>query len=82
MQKALRKPRAVVSPVEWTPAESAELYGIRNWGAGYFDIDERGNVTVSVPANGARVAVSMMDLIAGMQQPGRSSPPAAACGCG
>ena len=74
MQKAVKKPRAVVSPVEWTPAESAELYGIRNWGAGYFDIDEHGNVTVSVPANGARVAVSLMDLIAGMQQRGLQMP--------
>jgi len=68
MQKTVRKLRAVVNPVEWTPAESADLYGIRNWGAGYFDIDAQGNVTVSVPANGARVSVSLMDLIAGMQQ--------------
>src|SRR5882672_6469813 len=74
MQKAVRKLRAVVNPVEWTPADSAELYGIRNWGAGYFDIDGLGNVTVSVPANGARVAVSMMDLIAGMQQRGLQMP--------
>jgi len=75
MQRAVRKPRAVVSPVvEWTPAESAELYGVRNWGAGYFDIDDAGNVTVSVPANGARVTVSLMDLIAGMQQRGMQMP--------
>ena len=74
MQKPVRKLRPVVSPVEWTPAESAELYGIRNWGSGYFDINEHGNVTVSVPANGARVAVSMMDLIAGMQQRGLQMP--------
>ena len=68
MQKLAAKPRLVTSPADWTPADSAELYGIRNWGAGYFDIDERGDVTVSVPSNGARVAVSMMDLIAGMQR--------------
>ena len=74
MQKAVRRQRPVVNPVAWTAAESAELYGIRNWGAGYFDIDERGNVTVSVPANGARVSVSLMDLIAGMQQRGLQMP--------
>jgi arginine decarboxylase len=74
MQKAARKPRAVVTPVEWTPAESAELYGVRNWGAGYFEIDDAGNVTVSVPANGARVTVSLMDMIAGMQQRGMQMP--------
>ena len=74
MQKLAAKPRLVTSPADWTPADSAELYGIRNWGAGYFDIDERGNVTVSVPSNGERVAVSLMDLIAGMQQRGLQMP--------
>ena len=67
MQKVARKLRTVANPAEWTAAESAELYGVRNWGAGYFDIDETGNVTVSVPANGKRVTVSLMDMIAGMQ---------------
>ena len=74
MQKAAGKSRVLASPSTWTPAESAELYGIRNWGAGYFDIDEHGNVTVSVPASGERVAVSLMDLIAGMQQRGLQMP--------
>ena len=74
MQRALRRPRPVVSPVEWTPAESVELYGVRNWGAGYFDINEAGNVTLSVPANGTRVTVSLMDMIAGMQQRGMQMP--------
>src|SRR3974390_70911 len=74
MQRTARKPRAVVSPMEWTPAESAELYGVRNWGAGYFDIDEAGDVTVCVPANGGRATVSLMDLIAGMQQRGMQMP--------
>jgi arginine decarboxylase len=74
MQKTARKLKAVVSPAEWTPAESAELYGIRNWGAGYFDIAEDGTVTVSVPANGTRVTVSLMDIIAGMQQRGLQMP--------
>jgi arginine decarboxylase len=74
MQRALKKPRAIVSPAEWTPAESAELYGIRNWGAGYFDIDETGAVTVSVPSNGGRVTVRLTDMIAGMQQRGLQMP--------
>jgi arginine decarboxylase len=74
MQRALKKPRAIVRPVEWTPAESAELYGIRNWGAGYFDIDETGDVTVSVPATSGRVTVRLTDMIAGMQQRGMQMP--------
>jgi arginine decarboxylase len=74
MQKTARKLKAVVNPAEWSPAESAELYGIRNWGAGYFDIAENGAVTVSVAANGGRVSVSLMDIIAGMQQRGLQMP--------
>ena len=39
MQKAVRKLRVAASEHgEWTAAASAELYGIRNWGADYFDI--------------------------------------------
>ena len=74
MQKAAAKPRLVNHSAEWTAAESAELYGIRNWGAGYFDINEAGNVTVSVPIDGARVSASLTDLIAGMQQRGLQMP--------
>jgi len=74
MQKPAKKLKAVPSPAEWTPAESAELYGIRNWGAGYFDIADNGEVTISVPSNGARVSVSVIDLIAGLQQRGLQMP--------
>jgi len=58
----------------WTPADSAELYGIRSWGAGYFDLAEDGSVAVSVPFNGHRVGVSMLDIIAGMRQRGLQMP--------
>jgi len=58
----------------WTPADSAELYGIRSWGAGYFDLAEDGSVAVSVPFNGHRVSVSMLDIIAGMRQRGLQMP--------
>src|SRR6476620_843451 len=34
------------APVKWSPAQSASLYGIRNWGAGYFSVNEQGHVVV------------------------------------
>jgi arginine decarboxylase len=58
----------------WTAADSIELYGIRNWGAGYFDLADDGNVTVNVPFDGKRVGVSLLDIIAGMQQRGLQMP--------
>lgn len=34
------------SQKKWSIEDSAELYGIRNWGAGYFNINEQGEVTI------------------------------------
>ena len=58
----------------WTPADSAELYGIKNWGAGYFDLAEDGAVTINVTVNGTRASVSIPDIIVGMQQRGLQMP--------
>jgi arginine decarboxylase len=33
-------------PRPWTPQEAAKLYGIRNWGQGYFAVSNEGHVTV------------------------------------
>jgi len=74
MQKPARKLRVVTDLGEWTPAQSAELYGIRNWGAGYFDINDSGDVTVRVPAEGEHATVSLMEIIEGMKQRGLQMP--------
>lgn len=58
----------------WNPADSAELYGIRTWGAGYFDLDNSGAVTVNVPFSGRNVSINMMDVIGGMHQRGLQMP--------
>jgi len=31
---------------EWSLGDGKELYGIKRWGAGYFDVNERGNVVM------------------------------------
>jgi len=58
----------------WTTAESAELYGIRSWGAGYFDVGDDGTVHVMVPFGEKRVGASLMSIIAGMRQRGVRMP--------
>ncbi|MCP5143717.1 MAG: biosynthetic arginine decarboxylase [Gammaproteobacteria bacterium] len=58
----------------WNIGEAAELYGIRSWSAGYFDLGDDGSVQITVPFNGKRVAVSMMNIIAAMQQRGVQMP--------
>ena len=77
MQKPARKLKVVADLAdqgEWTPSQSADLYGIRNWGAGYFEINDKGEVAVRVTTGGANVSVSLMDIIAGMQQRGLQMP--------
>ena len=58
----------------WSTAEAEELYGIRTWSAGYFDLSADGRVGVSVPFNGRRARVSLLDIVAGMQQRGLQMP--------
>jgi len=44
------------TPHRWTVADALEAYSIRTWGAGYYGINERGNVSVRPEAtNGGNV---------------------------
>ena len=39
------KPSKKSSPIDyWTVQDARELYGIHNWGGGFFDINEDGDV--------------------------------------
>lgn len=58
----------------WTPDHSAELYGIRNWGGGNFDLNEQGEVTVKTRCADREVAVSLMDIVTGLEQRGHVMP--------
>lgn len=40
---------------QWTIAKSAELYRVDGWGAGFFKINDRGNVEVCPDANGGSI---------------------------
>ncbi|WP_308364111.1 MULTISPECIES: biosynthetic arginine decarboxylase [unclassified Microbulbifer] len=60
---------------DWTCEDSAELYGIRNWGAGYFDLDKSGEVTVQVETtSGETRAVSLVDIARGATDRGLGMP--------
>ena len=47
----------------WSCEDSAELYGIRNWGAGYFDVSPEGDVVVRPLGGKNPVAVSIPAII-------------------
>ncbi|MCW8883810.1 MAG: biosynthetic arginine decarboxylase [Motiliproteus sp.] len=54
----------------WSAAQSAELYGIREWGNNYFSISDKGDVTVSVAFAEGDVTLSLMDILSGIRQRG------------
>jgi arginine decarboxylase len=58
----------------WTPAKSAELYGIGNWGSEYFDISETGEVLVYPRGKAQKTAVSFMDIVRGLRARGMDMP--------
>ena len=47
----------------WTADNAAELYGIRNWGSGYFDVSAGGDVIVRPNGPHRPTEVSLMNLI-------------------
>ena len=59
---------------QWTSEESAELYGIRNWGAGYFDISSKGRVVVNLLKDNQEVEIDLFDIVTDLQRKKFSMP--------
>ena len=58
----------------WTPQDSATLYGIKEWGGGYFDINDSGEVIIRAQAGEKIVEVSILDIVSGLQNRGTEMP--------
>ncbi|MDP4092335.1 MAG: biosynthetic arginine decarboxylase [Bacillota bacterium] len=58
----------------WTKEKSEELYGIKNWGAGYFSISDKGEVLVNPYKDNDSAAISLMDIISGIRDRGLDMP--------
>jgi arginine decarboxylase len=58
----------------WSVNDSADLYHIREWGAGYFDISASGSVVVTPIRNNKSVSVSLMDIVSGITDRGHDMP--------
>ncbi|WIO74224.1 biosynthetic arginine decarboxylase [Porticoccaceae bacterium LTM1] len=59
---------------DWNAEQSAELYRIRDWGAGYFDLSSEGEVTISAPCGDQRATVKLNDIIRGIRERGYDTP--------
>ncbi len=57
----------------WTIRDSLELYSVPNWGAGFFDINAKGNLEV-IPRGGDLRRIDMCELVQDLQNRGVRSP--------
>jgi len=58
---------------KWSAAQSTELYGVGNWGAGYFSISDKGEVAVHPDGPGG-ASVSLYAVARGIQERGFDLP--------
>jgi arginine decarboxylase len=58
----------------WTIESARELYNIDGWGAGYFDINERGHVVVRPDRDRADRALDLFDLARDLEEQGVALP--------
>lgn len=58
----------------WDAEQSAKLYGVRDWGADYFDVSADGDAVVSVQFGDKTVQVPLIQIVKGMQERGLEMP--------
>lgn len=58
----------------WTKEKSEELYNIINWSAKYFSINDKGEVTVNPYRRNDESAISLIDIISGLNERGIDMP--------
>ncbi len=58
----------------WTVEDSADLYQIREWGAGYFSISDQGDVVVTPLRDKKHISVNLPEIIAGIKARGYDMP--------
>ncbi|TVR68982.1 MAG: biosynthetic arginine decarboxylase [Spirochaetaceae bacterium] len=58
----------------WSVADSANVYGIKEWGAGYFDLSSKGEVVVRVETESGIAETSLLDIIRGIEDRGFGMP--------
>ena len=52
---------------DWNIDQAKSTYGIDNWGNGYFDVNQQGEVVIKNPFNSDQSGLSLMDVISGLR---------------
>jgi arginine decarboxylase len=59
---------------DWSSEDSADLYGIRQWGDDNFDLSSDGKVVVKIKFSSGKVAVPLTEIVAGLSARGHNFP--------
>ncbi|MFC7336325.1 biosynthetic arginine decarboxylase [Haloferula chungangensis] len=59
---------------KWSPAQSAELYGVDGWAHDFFSVNEDGHVTVRLDGSDGKKDVSLHNLVEGLKDRGTDMP--------
>lgn len=60
--------------MNWSVTHSANLYGVYDWGAGYFGLSDKGEVTVDITQDNQQLHIPLLDIVAGLEQRGHTMP--------
>ncbi len=58
----------------WNRHKSSDLYGIPEWGAGYYGISEEGDLCIKTTLNGKKITIPFKDIISGITERGMNLP--------
>ncbi len=58
----------------WSGSDSADLYHIREWGAGYFNISANGNIAVTPIREKPSLSIDLMEVVSGIIDRGYAMP--------
>ncbi len=69
----LAKPLPLTMEGPWTIDDAAELYRVKAWGKGFFDINDKGHVVVRPQRDAAR-QIDLYDIVSGLAERGINTP--------
>ncbi|MDB6075786.1 MAG: arginine decarboxylase [Verrucomicrobiaceae bacterium] len=70
----MEKRTAAAKAPAWSLEDSASLYGIKEWGHGYFDISAKGEVVVNLKDGKKTKPVSLAQIVRGLRDRGTQLP--------
>ena len=68
----MRAPKTSPDPV-WTTEDSVDLYNVRGWGKGFFDVNAKGNVVV-LPTRTPGAEIDLHSVVEGLRERGLKTP--------